>query len=495
MTPAPSHSGQRPALAGDIAKISLFDILQMLVLSGRTGVFTVARQGARGDFYFERGDIVGVVDDRGNEGMLAAVGLLLIDEGQFQFFDVEVQVARSVAEKGDAFLLEAARQVDEFRESRPDAEEGFHKGDLSEEAALVLRRRAMENLRDLFSSVTAQSSEPQRRGLDLEVLEAEPGTLGVDAVYLRPGQAPVARRARRMVQLWPEPLTTDALLEWLYEVAPSNVEGLIRSQKDGTRFTLRAADGCWLDVSVFYECSQPACVVRVVSELVQEPEAIGLNQGLIEPLLRRGAGLLVLAGPAGTWRSRAFSALVAMAVKQRGGLVVALEKQRVVRMDDPARDYGSVALFQRNASTPTEVHRALAFAREQEADIVAASPLPAEALQELAVASWPLLLVGAVTAQGAIEGMEVTRRLVERAVPEGADQWLADHLMGVIATGNLRVEGGARPASEVLAVGPATHELIANGRIGELKLAFLSGRLKGSMSLAQLAHRYDGEAA
>jgi Tfp pilus assembly pilus retraction ATPase PilT len=425
---------------------------------------------------------------------MVAVTVLLFEEGMFAFHQGPVQVTRAIADRGDAFLLEMARQIDELRERHASDDEAT-RGDLSEEASLVLRRRAMENLRDLFSTVAKESATPNRPLLDLAVLQAEPASLGVEAVYLRPGQPAAARRGRRMVQMWPEIVTTESLIDWLKSVTPESLHHGLEANDEELIHTLRAEDGSWLDIAAFHESSQLACVVRIVAESVDEPEEVGLNPALIEPFLKAPRGLLVLAGPGGRWRARVFSALITLAARKRGGLIVTLEKQRYVRMDQPDQYAGGVALFQRAASSDADMIKALGFAREQEADLIAANPMSSVALGELHGATWPAFVIGAVTANGAIDGLRAVRTMCNELPTASPAEWLGKNLVGVIATGSLKADSGVRPVTEVLAGGGAAEELLVADRLGELELAFMTGRLAGSISLSQLAGRYAQRAA
>jgi Tfp pilus assembly pilus retraction ATPase PilT len=488
---------ERPALRGDLAVFSLLDVAQMLALCGHTGVLTVRHDQRRGDFHYREGAIISVTDDRGNDGMVAAVGILLREGGTFEFVACDVQVARTVTESSDAFLLEVARQVDEMRERLGGGDDGDGRStDLSVEASLLLKRRAMERLRELFSNVTSETESSAADIFDLDVLAAEPGRLGVEAIYLRPGQRPVARRGRQMVPLWRETLTSDHIELWLRDVAPPHAVAVLEHGAGSASFELRARDGCLLDIAAHHESTQLSCVVRVVAPRVDEPDALGLDPSALEPLLDRRRGLLVLAGPRGRARARAFAALTTLGARQRGGLVVTAERQRHSLLEAGVLDELGVAIFQRRTRDAAELADALAFVRSEEADLLATDPLGPPVLAEIGDAAWPLLVIGTVTGRGAIAGLH--RLLAIITADGGADDaaaWIGRHLAGVVAIGRLTAAGGSRPATEVLAVDQTVAELVAAGRLDDLERAFVAGRLAGSVSLAEQAAQLGEQAA
>lgn len=102
-------------LRGNLAQLSLLDILRMLSSGSRTGRLDV-RQGAKtGEVYLQRGIIVHAVTgtQMGEKGVYTLMGWL---EGEFSFTpDVEAP-ERSIETTTEQLLLEASRQAEQWED-------------------------------------------------------------------------------------------------------------------------------------------------------------------------------------------------------------------------------------------------------------------------------------------------------------------------------------------------------------------------------------------
>lgn len=102
-------------LKGNLAQLSLIDILRMLSSGGRTGRLDV-RQGAKtGEIYLQRGAIAHAVTgtQMGEKGVYILMGWL---EGEFSFTpDVEAP-ERSIETTTEQLLLEASRQAEQWED-------------------------------------------------------------------------------------------------------------------------------------------------------------------------------------------------------------------------------------------------------------------------------------------------------------------------------------------------------------------------------------------
>lgn len=102
-------------LRGNLAQLSLLDILRMLTSSSRSGRLDV-RQGVKsGEIYLRRGAIVHAVTgtQMGEKGVYTLMGWL---EGDFSFTpDVEAP-ERSIEETTEQLMLEASRQAQQWED-------------------------------------------------------------------------------------------------------------------------------------------------------------------------------------------------------------------------------------------------------------------------------------------------------------------------------------------------------------------------------------------
>ena len=103
----------RPILVGELGLLSLFDLVQLLMLNGATGMLRVASAGRQGHFRFERGQVAGALDDLGPDGLESAYRLFTWRTGTFAFSVGTPGGGRTIEDSTEGVMLEAARRLDE----------------------------------------------------------------------------------------------------------------------------------------------------------------------------------------------------------------------------------------------------------------------------------------------------------------------------------------------------------------------------------------------
>jgi hypothetical protein len=102
------------AFQGSLAELHLPDIIQLVSVSGKTGIFHLTEGSQRGEIYLKEGQIVHAAlgDLSGEEAVYA---LAIWRKGEFRF-DAEVDAPRETIQKSNtSLLMEAARRLDEWR--------------------------------------------------------------------------------------------------------------------------------------------------------------------------------------------------------------------------------------------------------------------------------------------------------------------------------------------------------------------------------------------
>ncbi len=102
------------SLQGSLKHLHLADVIQLISVSGKTGMFHLKKEDHVGQIYLKDGNIVHAeVDEiRGEE---AVYELAIWSEGEFNFEpDVEPSV-RTISKTNTNLLMEAARRLDEWR--------------------------------------------------------------------------------------------------------------------------------------------------------------------------------------------------------------------------------------------------------------------------------------------------------------------------------------------------------------------------------------------
>lgn len=99
---------------GSLNELPLSDIVQLVAVSGKTGMFAMTRASEKGYVYLQNGQIthakLGEV-----EGEDAIYALALWSQGSFQFSPGVESEARTITRSNTNLLLEAARRSDEWK--------------------------------------------------------------------------------------------------------------------------------------------------------------------------------------------------------------------------------------------------------------------------------------------------------------------------------------------------------------------------------------------
>lgn len=102
------------ALQGSLSELSLPDVIQMVSVSGKTGVFSVTRNDEIGRIYLRSGQIVDAVVGalRGDN---AVYEMAIWSEGEFTFNPGEETDSVTIHLSNANLMMEAARRLDEWR--------------------------------------------------------------------------------------------------------------------------------------------------------------------------------------------------------------------------------------------------------------------------------------------------------------------------------------------------------------------------------------------
>jgi hypothetical protein len=102
------------AFQGSLAELHLPDIIQLISISGRSGVFHLTAGERKGDIYLTDGKIVhAVLDDVSGEE--AVYTLAMWNQGEFRFDPGVATEQRTISKSNTSLLMEAARRLDEWR--------------------------------------------------------------------------------------------------------------------------------------------------------------------------------------------------------------------------------------------------------------------------------------------------------------------------------------------------------------------------------------------
>jgi len=102
------------AFQGSLAELHLPDIIQLVSVSGKTGVFHLVDGNLKGQIYLQEGRIVhATLDDVSGEE--AVYALAIWNQGDFKFEPAAPSDVRTISKSNTNLLMEAARRLDEWR--------------------------------------------------------------------------------------------------------------------------------------------------------------------------------------------------------------------------------------------------------------------------------------------------------------------------------------------------------------------------------------------
>jgi hypothetical protein len=102
------------AFQGSLTELHLPDIIQLVSVSGKSGVFHLTHAGHQGQIYLHDGKIVHAQIDE-TAGEEAVYALAIWNQGDFKFEPGVATEHRTIAKSNTNLLMEAARRLDEWR--------------------------------------------------------------------------------------------------------------------------------------------------------------------------------------------------------------------------------------------------------------------------------------------------------------------------------------------------------------------------------------------
>jgi len=102
------------AFQGSLAELHLPDIIQLVSVSGKTGVFHLVDGHLKGQIYLQEGRIVHATLDEVT-GEEAVYALAIWNKGDFKFEPAPPSEIKTISKSNTNLLMEAARRLDEWR--------------------------------------------------------------------------------------------------------------------------------------------------------------------------------------------------------------------------------------------------------------------------------------------------------------------------------------------------------------------------------------------
>lgn len=258
--PRPKEGGT-PALSGQLAAVSLFDLCQFLMLNRKTGTLTVRSGTGVAYLTFHEGQLLTALDESLGEGEGVVLRAVQWTTGGFEFSPGPVPPERKIQASTENILLEAARKIDEMQEEDRESvrsggwaggREGgaAHQARASQEAAFLETQRRAKSLTEAFrAAVYGGGVEQAVAGWKEQILRAV-----VEGEAGRVLLGPLGRVVRISAQgIWRiDGASAAEVEEWMNELAPVRKSAGGRAEPDPARLRLlEVGPGCRLWVGRF----------------------------------------------------------------------------------------------------------------------------------------------------------------------------------------------------------------------------------------------------
>lgn len=288
-------------ITGSLKQISLFDLVNFLKSTAKTGVLTLVKDDGRGYFYFRQGQIANVMDESLAQGEHLALKYFRWKDGNFEFTQAEIPDTTRIKKDTDSLLFDIARSLDEESKRSPaqEAQEPAEGAD------------GMTKLSDVFASAIKRSRDGSVRSRQIDVHDVIKTLREKDAddVTVRAGKPLMVRREGD--ELFPagEPISGLDVVRLLDQLmskenyASLHQKGYFRQRK----FETASGD---LEFLVVRDLQGYTITMRVITTQVPTIEDVGLKD---ETRLRRlvdEPGILLISGARPGLRANLFAALV-----------------------------------------------------------------------------------------------------------------------------------------------------------------------------------------
>jgi twitching motility protein PilT len=303
---------------------------------------------------------------------------------------------------------------------------------------------------------------------------------GTSALFLTSESRPWVKVDGELRQLDSEPALSKADVERaVMEIAPESGHESI-GRGEATEWLTDVEGVGRIRCTTFADHRGPGVLLRMIATRAATAEQLGLSREA-QVLATEPQGLVLVAGPRTSGKSTLLSALVDLVNRQRAELVITLERQ--IRL---VHDHKSALVSQREIRGGADESVAAARAALRESpDVLVVDDLLSPQMVPLLVtaASEGLLVFVSMTAPSTTDAVQRFAEMAPADMRKAVQSAMAESFRGAIAQVLLKKAGGGLIAArEVLLVTAPVTRVIAEGQLGQLPLAFESGRKHGMVS-------------
>jgi twitching motility protein PilT len=306
-------------------------------------------------------------------------------------------------------------------------------------------------------------------------------------LHLEAGQPPIARRDGELEPLGRDRLGAEELKDLIFEILSDEGQSQLAEDLDldlGYAYDDRAR----FRVHVFHDLGGIAATFRAVPGRVPTLDELGCPE-LLRRLCDRRAGLVLVAGHAGSGKSSTLAAMIDQINRTRACRIVTIEApvehvHRPLRAEISHREVGPDA---------TTYAAALRSAARDDADVLLVGELATAEVIELALdaAGAGALVLASVRAGGAVSALERLLHAFPADAQPRARGLLAETLAAVVAQQLLRAaDGKGRVAArEILLGSSALASMIREGKLAPAQSLMQAGQAVGMQTMDMAIER------
>jgi len=293
----------RTIITGSLKQINLFDLVNFLKSTSKTGILTLVKDDHRGYFYFRKGQVVNIMDETLAQGEHLAAKYFRWKMGNFEFSQAEAPDSTRIKKDTDSLLFDIARILDE--ESRQPADRKEADTDAHE------KEDEMTKLRDVFSVALKHSKDGNIRSRQIDVHDVIRALRDNHAydVTARAGRPLIIRKEGNKLTTVGEPLGGLDVVRLLDQVMAKDDYNFLHEKGYFRQRKFETASGD-LEFLVVRDLQGYTITLRVIEKHVPTLKDVGLKEmGKLQQLVAE-PGILLVSGARPDLRSNLFAALV-----------------------------------------------------------------------------------------------------------------------------------------------------------------------------------------
>jgi hypothetical protein len=291
-------------ITGGLEQISLFDLVNFLKSTNKTGILTLVKEDLRGYFYFRQGQIVNVMNESLAQGEHLAIKYFRWQNGNFEFSQADVPEVTRIKKDTDSLLFDIARSLDEESKKPADA----NKQDAAETKE---EEDDISKLRDVFSTALKHSRDGNARSRQIDIHDVIKTLRDNNAhdITVRAGRPLLVRKRDDTLVAVGLPISSLDVVRLLDQIMAKENHPFLHERGYFRQRKFETASGD-LEFLLVRDLQGYTITMRLIEKEVPTIEDVGLEEAEKLQDFVAEPGILLISGARPDLRSNLFAALV-----------------------------------------------------------------------------------------------------------------------------------------------------------------------------------------